>query len=56
MSQARNKPEIFVNFRPKLKLDPKNPARLSTQHLNLFDLFYTKTKLVSFDKYYPEHS
>ena len=28
MSQARIKPEIFVNFRPEP--DPKSPARLTT--------------------------
>ena len=29
-SQARIKPEIFVNFRPESEPDPKSPARLTT--------------------------
>ena len=29
-SQARIKPEIFVNFRPEPELNPKSPARLTT--------------------------
>ena len=28
-SQARIKPEIFVNFRPEPEPDPKSPARLT---------------------------
>ena len=29
-SQARIKPEIFVNFRPEPESDPKSPARPTT--------------------------
>ena len=36
MSQARIKPEIFVNFSPEP--DPKSPVRLTTMVLNVKDL------------------
>ena len=36
MSQARIKPEIFVNLRSKA--DPKSPVRLTTMVLNVKDL------------------